>query len=72
MFMDFLEDMWPFVLILAILIGVLVVLGIRGDQNYNRLLAECMADGNKEYKCVSMLKSNDTQIIPMPVVIPVR
>lgn len=70
MFIDFIEDMWPFLLLIGLGILVIIFVGYGIQQKYNRLMAQCMADGKKEYECVSMLK-NDVDIVPMPIVIPV-
>lgn len=48
---------------------------IRADRiEHERLMAQCMADGKKEYQCVGILKSNDPPVVtvPMPIIMPVR
>ena len=37
-----------------------------------RLMAQCLADGKKEYECVALLRKSEssTAVIPMPIFIP--
>lgn len=37
-------------------------------------IAECVADGKKNYECVAMWRAGEkpTQVVPIPVVIPAR
>lgn len=57
-------------LVLAIiplcLVGAVVAIVLSGRE-HSRLMAQCMADGKKEYECVSMLRT-ETNVV-MPVVI---
>lgn len=45
-----------------------------GNTNHTRLIAQCMADGKKEYECVALLQrpQSNTQVIPIPLILPVR
>jgi hypothetical protein len=63
--------------------GLLVVLTIVGFaflakkdcEKYNRLLAQCLADGRKEYECVSMLqqsRASTSTLVPIPIIVPAR
>lgn len=36
-----------------------VIIGYTAITTYGRLMDECLADGNKEYQCVSMLNGRD-------------
>lgn len=36
------------------------------------LMQQCLEDGKKEYECVAMLRSGKTQVVPVPIVVPVR
>lgn len=38
---------------------VVVIIGYTAITTYGRLMDECLADGNKEYQCVSMLNGRD-------------
>lgn len=57
--------------IIAALIAVLVAAAIADTENTSRLMAQCQADGHKEYECVSMLRKSETTVVPMPIAIPV-
>lgn len=65
--MNFIENTWLF--LLAILIIALIFALIGANNKHKRLIAQCIEDGRKEYECVAMLKT-DTQIVPMPIIIP--
>ena len=52
-----------------VLIGMVVVYD---SDHKERLMQQCMEDGKKEYECESMLRKPQSNIVPMPVVIPVR
>jgi hypothetical protein len=36
----------------------------------DRLMAQCKADGRKEYECSAMLRSRSPTLVPMPIVVP--
>lgn len=66
------EDKWIVGVGAIFVIGLitLLVLGIKaGVAEDNRLIAQCMADGKKEYECKAMFKRNETTVVPMPVII---
>lgn len=49
----------------VLLLGVLIW-GISVDvANDNRLMAQCMADGKREYECVSLLRKPASQMVPV-------
>lgn len=57
----------------AIVMGIGLVLFLIGAivsdaQNKNRLRAQCLADGKKEYECYNMLKQDTVPVfIPIPM-----
>lgn len=52
--------------IFVVLMGWLMNVGAHRDE---RLLAQCIADGKKEYECAAMLRRDRTFVAPLPVVI---
>jgi uncharacterized protein (DUF39 family) len=69
--MELIEDNlgWIFGGLIVGAIALVIWAGMQSENKMNRLMAECMADGKKEYQCVAMLKSN-TDVVTVPVVIP--
>lgn len=65
---DFLEDSWPMILIIAVVLGGTGLLVHSANKEEARLMTQCLADGRKEYECVSMLRSN-TNVTPVPIII---
>ena len=61
---------WPPVWITLLLILAITAFAYCEQRDYNRLMAQCLADGKKEYECRAILKQGDTTYIP--IVIPVR
>lgn len=60
-------------LLLLVLFAIIIAAAIAGAKNDMRLMAQCIADGRKEYECAAMLKRNyTTTVVPMPVIIPTR
>jgi len=64
---------WPLTIIA--MVAIALVLGLiwaiaDSSRDSDRLMAQCMADGKKEYECVAMLRNNSSTIIPMPIYIP--
>lgn len=54
----------------VLLMGGIVAIAFASARESNRLMAQCMADGRKEYECVGILHRNDAQVpIVMPVVV---
>jgi len=37
-------------------------------QNDQRLIKQCLADGRKEYECVSMLKKSNSSAVIVPII----
>lgn len=52
----------------CLFLGGLGYITYRDTQHRVDLMAECMADGKKEYECYAMLKQ-ETRVVPIPVVI---
>jgi hypothetical protein len=59
--------------IVVFAIFIAIAIGIYGQaRNEDRLIAQCLADGRKEYECVSIVqggRSPSPVVVPMPVVI---
>lgn len=53
---------WTFILVVVVGMGYWLVLSWQNDA---RLKAQCLADGHKEYECVSMLRQNSNTFIMM-------
>lgn len=54
-----------FIIILGILaLGIYILYG--AIQKDERLKAQCLADGHKEYECASMLRQNSTPVYIYP------
>jgi hypothetical protein len=70
--MGFFEEYFGWIIggIITTLLIVFIWALISLNENHNRLMAQCMADGKKEYECVALLDSKDTTFIPMPIIIP--
>lgn len=65
-------DKMFFILAGVVTIGMLALMAwsVSGAlEHERRLMAECMADGKKEYECYAMMKQ-DTVPVAIPVVIP--
>lgn len=45
---------------------------LEGIENDRRLVAQCIADGRKEYECEAMLRRSTTAVVPIPMPIVVR
>ena len=61
---------WPdYAILLAFAAILFVVIHYRNIDD-DRLMAQCLGDGRKEYECVSMLKHNSSNTTVMPVYIP--
>lgn len=63
-------DSWDLIWMGGLLLAVIFFVGlgylvISGFQNQVRLMAQCRADGHKEYECVSMLRQNSNTFIMM-------
>lgn len=52
-------------------IGLLICAVIHDGRAKDALIAQCMADGKKEYECHAMLDDHN-KVMPMPIIIPVR
>lgn len=39
---------------------------------HERLMAQCIQDGKKEYECVSLLKKPESTVTSVPIIIPIR
>lgn len=59
--LDFLLDHFGAVItvLVAIAVAFLVCVAVSSGRNHDRLLAQCLADGRKEYECEALLRSND-------------
>jgi len=70
--MGFLEEYFGWILgiITVALIMLVIAAGMSSAAKHNRLMAQCIADGKKEYECEAMLKT-DTDFVAVPVIIPV-
>lgn len=58
----------------VLVVGLFIAMGIAAsneNEKHDRLMAQCMADGKKEYECEAMLKSGKplTTVVPTPMVI---
>lgn len=63
---------WVLLAILGPLLVLIVLAMVEACKNDTRLLNQCLADGKKEYECVSMLRrpKSTTTFVPMPMVVP--
>ena len=52
--------------VLVLAMGLMIWVGIQSTIETNRLIAECIADGKKEYECKAMFKV-DTVVMPVVV-----
>lgn len=71
-FMDY--GCLPAIGIFAVVMSCLIVYGCSQDQKaYKEFMRQCMQD-HKEYECLAMWRAGErnTQVIPMPIVVPVR
>ena len=50
-------------------IGEIIVTCNRDSDHQKVLMEQCIEDGHKEYECVSMLRSPESTVIPVPVII---
>lgn len=55
--------------LLALVTGAVVYAASLEAVEHQRLMRQCVADGRKEYECLSMLKRNETAYVP--IIIPV-
>jgi len=55
------------IVVLSGVVGLMIYAGIHDWHNNQRLMAQCQADGHKEYECVSMLRDNRPTTVVMPV-----
>lgn len=65
------ENFGGFIVLIVFLsfIGLLGFAAVSEVRESNRMMAQCMADGHKEYECHSMLDDHSS-VIPMPIIIP--
>ena len=68
---------WPVIIGVAVVVALLsafvwwIVDGSKQESAEKaRLMAQCMADGKKEYECVSILRKPQGSVIPIPIIIP--
>lgn len=56
-------------LITISVVAFLVAVWISDTKQCHKLMNQCISDGHKEYECVSMLKRNTNQVVPiyMPI-----
>lgn len=60
---------------IAFIVLVFIGVGLANSEigsEHNRLIKQCMDDGKKEYECKALLRKPQSNVIPMPIVIPVR
>lgn len=52
-------------------VALFIAVVVKYEDRADRLMAQCLADGRKEYECYSLLRrgSRSTTVVPMPVVI---
>lgn len=65
--MDFIADNFGWVcvgLIILVFGGLGWAISV-DNANDNRLMAQCMADGKREYECVSLLRKPASQMVPV-------
>lgn len=61
------------VLFIVIMVTAFVIASKKAAAQYDRLLAQCIADRRKEYECVSMLQTkSNPSVVPVPIVVPTR
>lgn len=54
----------------SLFIGLMTGLVMKGCEESNRLMKQCIDDGKKEYECKSILTSRSSpNIVPMPIII---
>ena len=58
--------------LIALCLAGIVAVDMKQADERGRLIAQCMADGKKEYECKAMFRPQESQVIPMPIVVPVR
>lgn len=59
----------------ALLLLALAFVGYKAIQSLDyrdKLMQQCLASGKQEYECYSMLRSNSSAPVPIPIMIPMR
>jgi hypothetical protein len=61
----------PFVILIGLFLGLAYRTEQAQEAEYARLMEACLQD-RKEYECVSMMRRPKSDVMPVPVFIPVR
>lgn len=57
-------------LISVVLVGMFISVK-DAQEDHDKLIVECMADGKKHYECEAMFASHKSAVpVPMPVIVP--
>ncbi len=61
---------WILVGVLIIFLGIAGYAAVKGLEEENRLIEQCMMDGKKEYECKALFRNGNKSSTVMPVYVP--